>query len=98
MYRTQYEDDKLISRPQTKVGKLWVNIDKLKFENKNSKKCVKYNNWAKQIHPTIAFQFKYRYKFEAMISVRIHWVEDTKQQFVRQPLNFLTTVCDRTKF
>lgn len=30
--------------------------------------------------PTIAFQFKYRYKFEGGItSVRIHWVEDRKQ-------------------
>lgn len=43
--------------------------------------------------PTIAFQFKYRYKFEGNItSVCIHWVEDTKLQIVRQPLNFLTTI------
>lgn len=89
--KKQYEDDELISRTQTKVGKLRLNINKLKFENKNSKNFCQNAIEQSKFTPTIAFQFKYRYKFEGDItSVRIHWVEDTKLQIVRQPLNILT--------
>lgn len=97
-YRKQYEDDELISRTRTKVGKLRVSINILKFENKNSKKICQIATEQSKFTPTITFQLKYRYKFEGDITkVRIHWVEDSKQQTVRQPLNFLTKVCDRTK-